>query len=332
MTHLALQRILLPSVQINSLTTGSITLNSSKPSTDKIIAGFIAGGNTNSNVGYDTVDKWLLATEVRSTLATGLSISMYDAGTGFSNLNIAGYVPPGYSAGYQTVINKFVRGTDTRSTLASGLSSGRYATGGLESLSAGYATGGQPSAGNRVSTVDKYAFSDDSRSTLGTGLTTAVVYHASFNSFVAGYSANGYNNSGVGTTAIQKLTFSDDSHSTLSGTTGNAVWNSSGFHSSTHGYLVGGSDVSSNYYGAMYKIAFSDDSVTTLNFRTFDGERGSASCGAFQNSVAGFVGGGNDVGTTKTTMRKYLFTTEAHTNLYYGLSAATNNNQGAFEY
>jgi len=82
----------------------------------------------------------------------------------------------------------------------------------------------------------------------------------------------------------------------------------------------------------MYKIAFSDDSVTTLNERTFDGERGSMSCGAFQNAVAGFVGGGADHNVMKATMRKYLFTTEAHTNLYYGLSTATNNNQGAFEY
>jgi hypothetical protein len=141
-------------------------------------SGYAAGGfDQAANNRVTTVDKFLFATDARSTLATGLASIRSDHGS-FSSAE-SGYVfggvtsPTGQSTVISSTAEKFNFATDARTSLGTGLSVARFLLTGFASEANGYAAGGDTNNVNLVTTVDKFLFATDARSTLSTGLSAA---------------------------------------------------------------------------------------------------------------------------------------------------------------
>jgi hypothetical protein len=96
---------------------------------NKAVAAYFAGGGNSSFVAQTTVDKFVFASDTRSTLSTGLSVPG-DGASGINNATVAGYV--GSLGSPSTTVDKFSFASDTRSTLTSSLLAG---TGGSSSFS-----------------------------------------------------------------------------------------------------------------------------------------------------------------------------------------------------
>jgi hypothetical protein len=127
------------------------------------VAGYVGPGFDGGSPGRTTtVDKFAFPSDTRSTLGTGTSASLRDAGA-MSDIRVAGYYS-GSNGTSATAVDKFAFPSDTRSTLGTGLSSSRSLQGGMGDPGiAGYFAG-------RTVTVDKFAFPSDTRTTLATGL------------------------------------------------------------------------------------------------------------------------------------------------------------------
>lgn len=303
-THLGLQRILLPSAQVSSLTTGSITLPSARGAFVEILLGaYFAGGTNTSTTNYtSTIQKLSFPTESTSTLSATLSNNLDAAGT-FSS-STAGYIAGGYlTSGVSSTIDKLIYATEVKSTLSNSLPQAQAATGTFHSSSAGYAAGGQTGSPN-LTTVAKMLFSNETSSNLGTGLSLARRYCFGFYSSSDGYIMGGYSNSIV--TNGDKFNLSNDSRSTF--TIPVAIYGGATFVSSTFGYYAGG-QADPNIISTIRKMNFSNDSFSTLSATL---SSTAAVAGGTQSSVAGFVAGGSN---HATVIDKITLSTDVRTTL-----------------
>jgi uncharacterized repeat protein (TIGR02543 family) len=136
------------------------------------LAGYFAGGN-NDNDNYNEqsfIDKLLFSNELRSTLTSTLSQSIYYQAA--CNSTSVGYFAGGiYGVGYYSFINKLLFSDDSRTTLIATLSQTIFRQSACNSTLAGYFAGGYHYDGNindvnDQSFIDKLLFSNELRSTL----------------------------------------------------------------------------------------------------------------------------------------------------------------------
>jgi hypothetical protein len=235
------------------------------------VAGYVAGGfNNTANAVYTTVDKFAFPADTRTTLGTGLSVAVREAGA-MANSAVAGYVggggPVASGGTYETTVNKFAFPADTRSTLGTGLSTARKPAGMSNQGVAGYLGGGLNSGGsNNSSVVNKFAFPADTASTLGTGLSAVLgATSGSSDAGVAGYFAGGQNNSFIPQTTVDKFAFPSDTRSTLGTGLSSARRALAGMsNTAVAGYHGGGRDSGGSNTTTVDKFAFPSDTRSTL--------------------------------------------------------------------
>jgi hypothetical protein len=299
------------------------------------VAGYVAGGSTGSQ--STTVDKFLLPSESRSTLGTGLSAATSGL-VGLSNSNVAGYTAGGFTTVYVSTLNKFAFPSDTRSSF-SGLSIARSdITGFSNSGVAGYATGGEDGAVIRP-TVDKLTFATDVITTLGTGLSLGAFAGRGWaNQGVAGYVALGSTTSGVLNT-VDKFALPAETRTTLGTGLGlNIRYGAGAFADNTvAGYFTGGIQTGGGFQGrtAVDKFAFPSDTRSTLG-TGLAAATGNGNSGNFQDTaVAGYQAGGSISTGSTDVINRFAFPSDTRSTLGTGLSSARNataafSNEGAF--
>lgn len=327
-THLGLQRILLPSAQVSSLTTGSITLPSARGSFSTAgNGGYFAGGRDGSSTLLSSIAKVSFINDSTSTLSATIVTAKHDV-IGYANSGTAGYVAGGRnSAGTdQSSIDKLSFSNETISnlgaTLGTAVSDG---AGHANSGTAGYACGGYSSPASAFQNkYQKLLFSNDTASTIGATMSkTANAFTGFANSGTAGYVGTRNNNT------FDKLTYSSETNSTIS--SGYSWINEAGAaNSGTAGYALGGDADGSAPFSegtTIHKVTFSSDTTSTLgatlSVPRYDG-------GAFAKSgTAAYIGGGNSTSGVVASVNKLAFSNETITTLSASLSVARENLAGS---
>jgi hypothetical protein len=225
------------------------------------VGGYIAGGTDVNDNFLDSIVKYVMSTEVLTTLSATLNAAIFV--TGFDNTDVAGYAVGGYLPAApsvsQSAVNKLTYSSETRSVI-----SGTYQIRGAGTTQntnvAGYYCGGY-SGSQYESTVKKMPYSTETFSTVGNLSAARIISSGVENLSTAGYSIGGIN--GSVSNIIQKINFSNDSISTLSATFPvNSAYSDSGVsYGSTAGYQGGNNSTSS----AIYKLAFSNETTSTIS-------------------------------------------------------------------
>ena len=254
----------------------SFNVSDSIPLINGSSTGYWAGGyRGGSPAGGKTIDKFVLATETRSTLAAELSFKKYNCG-GVSNAGVAGYVSGGLKddeSGYAnlTQIDKLNFSTEAKTTLAATVSDGA----GYQSC---YNVQNPGVAGYILrrdnTTVEKLNFSTEATSLLGNTRTNNTYNAFGFsNGSTSGFIVGGFSTAGQGyPRGGDKLNFSNETWSYISniltsvsgggyGMGGRYNGGSFGF-AGVAGYMAGG--YAEGYYGQVDKLAFSTDTPSLL--------------------------------------------------------------------
>jgi hypothetical protein len=175
-----MNKLSFPTDTHSNTTSSGVATYGSKAFANTGTAGYVAGGfDGGSRISH--VSKFAFPADSRSTLATGLSVTVFQLAA-TENYQVAGYTMGGNndSGPRVSTVNKFAFPSDTRSTLASGLSSARESVSGFAQKNvAGYGAGGW-NGSSSVNTVDRFDFTNDTRTSLGTGLSAGASAEAGF--------------------------------------------------------------------------------------------------------------------------------------------------------
>lgn len=257
-------------------TTLSFNVSDPIPLINGSSTGYWAGGyRGGSPAGGKTIDKFVLATESRSTLSAVLSFKKYNCG-GVSNAGVAGYVSGGLKddeSGYAnlTEINKLNFSTEAVTTLAATVTDAA----GYQSC---YNVQNPGVAGYILrrdnTTVEKLNFSTEATSLLGNTRTNNTYNAFGFsNGSTSGFIVGGFSTAGQGyPRGGDKLNFSNETWSYISnvltsvsgggyGMGGRYNGGSFGLAGSA-GYMVAG--YAEAYYGYVDKLAFSTDTPSQV--------------------------------------------------------------------
>ena len=237
-----------------------------------------------------TVNKMSTASEVVTTLATGLNTTMNDLMCGFANSGVAGYISVNSSASP----NKFSFPSDTRSIISASTSSQSRASAACSNNgTAGYIFGGADPISNAI---QKLTYSSDAISVIGAVISNSGHYGAAFsNSGVAGYYAGGTTDGNTRYSTVDKLTFSSETKAALGTGLTTGMWYHTGFaNSGFAGYIAGGQEsVKVNYID---KFLFSTDTKSTLA-STLATARAQTECvGTTASKSNCYIAGGADAG------------------------------------
>lgn len=265
----AIQKFLFSTeTRTNSSSTLPIGRNAGTAMSRQGIGGYIAGGvDTNDNY-LNSILKYVMLTEVVTTLSATLNASIFV--TGFDNTDIAGYAVGGYlpaqSSVSQSAVNKLAYSSETRSVI-----SGTYQIRGAGTVQntnvAGYYCGGY-SGSNYESTVKKMPYSTESFSTVGNLTSARIISSGIENLSTAGYSMGGVN--GGFYNIIQKINFANDSVSTIGATlsVASAYVDSGISYGSTAGYQGSAYGAGTTYYNTINKLTFSNETRSTVSATT----------------------------------------------------------------
>lgn len=257
-THLGLQRILLPSAQVSSLTTGSITLPSARGMFSLPYSGYSVGKNDTS------AHKFNFYSETSSILSATLSASYNSTGAGLTRGSTAGYFAGGSSNTSTQANNKLTFSTETFSNPGN-MGGGRlYGCSISNESTAGYVTGGEISSPLTYFTdVTKFTYSGETWSQFGSGnfnVTNNVT--GGENGSTAGYHWGGF---GGGIDVSKKITFSNDT-SSLSFTAARIEYaGKSPSNGTTAGYQMGGMNGGTGApTNVVRKLTYSGESYSVL--------------------------------------------------------------------
>jgi hypothetical protein len=206
MPYLGFQRRLVPSVQVSTLTSGSITLPSASRSARATATGYHSQETT-----FNVMTKLNMNAETLSTVTVSSFSSTETGRAACGDSGVAGYAFGQGTGGVSS--QKYLYSTEVGSTLASGLPEFRYyATGGSNSGTAAYITGGATSGfAIRRRTVVKSPFSTDTPATLGSSFTDMGNANGSASNFhTALYTWGGESDTTSRGDWVNKLTFSND--------------------------------------------------------------------------------------------------------------------------
>ena len=181
------------------------------------------------------------------------------AGGGATNLrgSAFGYRAGGQpSSGASNVIDKYPYTADGNATDVGDLDSGVRETSGSNSLTHGYAMGGDPP---QTSAIQKYSFSVDGNASYVADLLATLRLHSTSMSLTHGYAMGGYDTGW--SNRIQKFIFASDGNGADVGDMTVSSIRQAGLSSSTHGYTAGGSRPSSS--NIIEKFTFSADANAT---------------------------------------------------------------------
>jgi hypothetical protein len=312
--HLGLQRIMIPSAQISSLTTGSVTLPSARGAFVQPEAGYWGRNDLNGA----QIGKLSFISETTSTSSATTSTNNASYG-GVANSGTAGYYLGGYYAGpnRRSVIDKIIFATDTRSSITNLPTAVNGVTAFANQGTAAYKPGGTNQSVNPINEIAKILFSNDTVSTLGATISEAREAQGSFgNKSVAGYVIGGTTPAvGGASQRGDKLTFSTETNANLGSFISPKKRYLMSFNNdAVAGYSAGGDD-NATAYATILKVAYSSDTLSTvsatLSVATSNGMAGCAYVG-----VAGY----GNVGSGQT-LNKFTFSNETISTLASSLPA-----------
>jgi hypothetical protein len=262
--HLGLQRIMIPSAQVSSLTTGSVTLPSARGAFVQPEAGY--WGRTD-NAGAQ-IGKLNFISETTSTSSATTSTNNSSYG-GVANSGTAGYYLGGYYAGpnRRSVIDKIIFATDTRSSISTLPTAVNGVTGFANQGTAAYKPGGTNQSVTPINEIAKIEFSNDAVSTLGATISEAREAQGSFgNKSVAGYVIGGTTPAvGGASQRGDKFTFSTETNSSLGSFISPKKRYMMSFNNdAVAGYVAGGDD-NATTYATILKVVYSTDTLSTVS-------------------------------------------------------------------
>jgi hypothetical protein len=323
-THLGLQRILVPSAQVSSLTTGSITLPSAKGvfvDFSSLAAVYMSATGTGTNfqvfnVGNETI------TAYPSALVTASG----SGGGGMSNNTVAGYVQEGFGEGGDFSKISFV--TRVASFLTGGVKDG--GTGVNNDGTAGY-TGGGTGGGPYLNNITKMAYPTDVYTTTNDTIYDTVIQNYGWSTGASfGYFGGGFTQGSVTTGSVTKYTYSNE---TSSGTSGiNSLRLGAAASSASKGYIFGGYNNSSSNVNGIQSWTYSNDTQANLG-ATLSAARRENVAGGTYSFLYSF--GGTETSAV-LSIQKFTTSNESistlGTSLTYGVNGGQNhacNNRGA---
>lgn len=303
---------------------------------------YFAGGLGNGTGRLSSIQKFVYATDIRSTLTATLSDGTY-LFAGMANSGVAGYFAGGNSnAGYSRTQDKINFTNDSKSTTTLLNTASQYHSGFANSGTAGYYMAVSTSTYG-TTTGNKFAFPSD---TITTGNFQSVIKNgtATFaNKGVAGYSCGGNTdgtpNPNNDTRNTSYISFPSDTLTNAGNTLSQSRrWLSGMENSGTAGYACAGEYYTTGYFysNVIDKMAMPAQTWSTLGTGLSSNRTSSAGTGA--KGVAGYVAGGNPAGDTAgsvATVDKFTFPTDTRSTLATGLSVglsgmASATNQGVF--
>lgn len=323
-THFGLQRIMIPSAQVSSLTTGSITLPSARgvfTDFSSLAAVYMPQTSTSTNfqvfnVGAETI------TAYPSALATTSGSS----GASYGNNTVAGYVQEAEANGGDFSKISFV--TRIASFLSGGIKDG--GTGISNDGTAGYCGGGVVS-GTYTNSVVKRAYSTDAYTTAGGSIYDSVIQNYGWSTGSSfGYWGGGFTQGASTTGSTTKYAYSNETASGSSGIVSLRL--GAAASSASKGYIFGGYNNSASNVNTIQSWTYSNDTQATLG-ATLSAARRENCAGGTYSFLYSF---GGQEGSAVLSIQK--FTTSAETistlatSLTYGVNGGQNtaaNNRGA---
>ena len=218
--------------------------------------GYSVSGVTVSNPQTNTTEKYAFASSGQNTVLGSLTVSLARQDQSGHSSSTDGYISGGaHPSGTTGLINKFSFANSNPATDHGSLTVARFDSGGVSSITHGYAVGGNVSS----TLIDKFQFSSSATSTTHGSLLT------SFSSRRGGHSSddNGYVSGGAPiTNVIERFSYASADisidHSNLSAS---RVAHGS-TSSTTHGYSSGGSPNTLGQRDVIDKFAFTNPAVT----------------------------------------------------------------------
>ncbi len=218
--------------------------------------GYSVSGVTVSNPQTNTTEKYAFASSGQNTVLGSLTVSLARQDQSGHSSSTDGYISGGaHPSGTTGLINKFSFANSNPATDHGSLTVARFDSGGVSSITHGYAVGGNVSS----TLIDKFQFSSSATSTTHGSLLT------SFSSRRGGHSSddNGYVSGGAPiTNVIERFSYASGGisidHSNLSAS---RVAHGS-TSSTTHGYSSGGSPNTLGQRDVIDKFAFTNPAVT----------------------------------------------------------------------
>lgn len=268
------------------------------------------GYNSGDNPAYTSFDKLNMLAETISTVT--ISVTNEAAATA-SNSGVSAYRYGNTSTGVGC--QKIAYSNDAVSTLANSLPQFRYyATGGSNSGTAGYVTGGATSGFVvRYRTIVKSPFSTDTPATLGTGFTQMGNANAyASNNHTAGYTFGGESDSPAGPiNLINKINYSNDSISNSVATMSVAGRSNSAFSNDGTAAYFGNGNGATN---AIDKLLYSNDTRSTISATLISPDLIFAMV-SYRFQTAGYFVGGVINGSSVSTIQKLLFSNETRSTI-----------------
>jgi hypothetical protein len=288
--HLGLQRIMVPSAQVSSLTTGVITLPSARTAFVVSTFGYFAGGGR-TGAQYSEIRKMPSTTETFSNTAATLSAHR-TAAQPLSNSGTAGYVVGGGDTGnnIQSDIQKINQEDDSRTTIAATISGGRNQGAGFSNEgTAGYVGGGQTTTSG-TNVISKLTYSTEAVTTLSATMSSSDGYvgvHTVNNKGVMGYTIIRE------TYSTQKLSFSSETTSVLTSHRSNRGYYGLGSaNDGTAGYITSGFDIPGGltYPDDTDKIVFATETRSTIASTVTSNGVGNRTGGYYNGASFGIKG------------------------------------------
>lgn len=265
----------------------------------------LTGGNILQNVGYESLSSDPAKTGKGQIYLNTVDNKVYiNSGANWQTVGVvAGLGTAGYNMadGTTTKVDKLTFISETMASIGSGLAAIQGKCGGQNSLSAGYACGGQ----TNQTQCGKVFFNNDTTNSTFATLTYTHDIGAGFQNIGTGM---GYLAAGAYAAYWERLNFTTDIISTVANRT--TRFCAAGFESDAYGYSAGGNTT------LIEKLQFSTETIASISTgTTFTGTSGG---GVKNPNTAGYIAG-YYVGTT---VCRILFSTDATITLTSGLANA----------